>query len=297
MPNAKDRNIDFSKSFVIIPVHNRRETTLKCLSQLKSQGDLEAFQVVVVDDGSTDGTGEVIQKDYPQVHLLTGDGNLWWTGSVEMGMRYAFSKGADYFIWLNDDTLPEQDAISNLVKECNENQPCAIAAQCYNTGRPTYGGHVIRASGLYPITPSQNQTISVDTLCGNLTCIPRGAIEVSGFPSSCKTPHYHGDTLYTWKLKTHGFQILVTDKSRGICESNPGDPSWLNSNTPAVEIWKKIQTPKSPFYASGFFQFCIGIWGLPGILVFVQPYLRLICISTLKLLGLKKTFLFFEKEE
>ncbi|MEL6945455.1 MAG: glycosyltransferase, partial [Bacteroidota bacterium] len=87
-------------------MHNRKDITLKCLSRLKALGDLTRYSVIVVDDGSTDGTYEEIYESYPTVILLKGDGNLWWTGAIRMGMEYAYKQDADYIIWLNDDTLP-----------------------------------------------------------------------------------------------------------------------------------------------------------------------------------------------
>ncbi|MFP3345185.1 glycosyltransferase, partial [Halomonas sp. SIMBA_159] len=85
----------------IIPVHNRKNITLKCLETLKQCGDLDRYYTIVVDDGSTDGTSEAITNLYPEVTILTGDGNLWWTGAIRKGMEYAYERGAEYFIWLN----------------------------------------------------------------------------------------------------------------------------------------------------------------------------------------------------
>jgi GT2 family glycosyltransferase len=280
-----------SNIFIIIPVHNRKEITLKCLRQLGKNEDFQKFQVVVVDDGSTDGTGQAIQKTYPQVHLLTGDGNLWWTGAIEMGMRYAFNQGADYFIWLNDDTLPEQGAISNLVKECKENQPCAIAAQCYDEGTETYGGHVLSGLKHRPVCAPSRQRIAVDSLCGNCTCIPRSAVTICGYPPSKIAPHYQGDVIYTWRLKKNGFNIFVTGRSRAYCSKNIGDGSWLNSELSTFTLWKKLGTPKSPFYIPSFFFFCLSMWGPLGLLVFSSPYLRLSIISILRLLIPKQLLL------
>jgi len=69
--------------FIIIPVHNRREVTLACLANLQQTGDLANFQVVVVDDGSTDGTAEAVRSSYPEVKCLAmaicgGQGRSLW---------------------------------------------------------------------------------------------------------------------------------------------------------------------------------------------------------------------------
>jgi glycosyltransferase involved in cell wall biosynthesis len=47
---------------IIIPVHNRKAITLKCLETLQNNGDLDKYHVIVVDDGSTDGTSLAIQS-------------------------------------------------------------------------------------------------------------------------------------------------------------------------------------------------------------------------------------------
>ena len=82
--------MDKENVYIIIPVHNRKEITLKCLDTLKQNGDLDKYYVIVIDDGSTDGTSEAIQSLYPDVIILTGDGNLWWTGAIKKGMEYAY---------------------------------------------------------------------------------------------------------------------------------------------------------------------------------------------------------------
>ena len=70
-----------SKSlFIVIPVHNRKHFTRDCLLSLRKQ-TFQNFTIIVIDDGSSDGTGEMIQKEFPEVVLLHGDGNLWWTGN------------------------------------------------------------------------------------------------------------------------------------------------------------------------------------------------------------------------
>ncbi len=65
---------------IVTPVHNRKATTLQCLKSL-SRIDAEGLDihVVVVDDGSTDGTGDAIRAEYPEVEVVRGDGSLWVT--------------------------------------------------------------------------------------------------------------------------------------------------------------------------------------------------------------------------
>ena len=71
--------------YIVIPVFNRREETLRCLDSLVTQ-TYTNFIVIVVDDGSTDGVGDAVQAGYPDTIVLKGDGNLWWAGATNLGV-------------------------------------------------------------------------------------------------------------------------------------------------------------------------------------------------------------------
>ena len=77
---------------ILLTVHNRRDKTLKCLECLYRQLPLEEFtaDIYLTDDGCTDGTSEAVQEAFPNVHILSGDGNLYWN----QGMRLAWDAAA-----------------------------------------------------------------------------------------------------------------------------------------------------------------------------------------------------------
>ena len=74
----------------VMTCHNRKNKTLACLEKLINQDDIDNINlnIFLVDDGSIDGTGKAVKKNFPQVNLITGDGTLFWNG----GMRVAFEK-------------------------------------------------------------------------------------------------------------------------------------------------------------------------------------------------------------
>ena len=271
--------------FILIPVHNRRFLTLKCLNHLATQADLDLFQILVIDDGSTDGTSQAIKKQYPQVQVLKGDGGLWWTGAMELGMKYAYDRGAEYFVWLNDDTLPAAGAISALIALCTRRPRCIVAGQCYSDDgidQPTYGGFCHGWLKHSAIAAKPNQLQVCDSVNGNLVCLPRSVVSDIGYPPAKKAPHYHGETIYTWRAKQEGYTLLLSGDITARCAKNPGNPSWLRADTSIVELWQQFRSPKSPFYMSGFWHFCMALWGPLGMLIFVQPYGRLGIISLIK---------------
>ncbi|MCB0429128.1 MAG: glycosyltransferase family 2 protein [Flavobacteriales bacterium] len=94
----------------VIPTFNRKRELSQLLGQLKAQQQPDVrFNMVVVVDGSTDGTLEMLRDEYPEVHVVSGDGNWWFTRSINEGCRYAVEQlKSDIILTLNDDVqLPD----------------------------------------------------------------------------------------------------------------------------------------------------------------------------------------------
>ncbi|GAB3811541.1 hypothetical protein GCM10028895_01770 [Pontibacter rugosus] len=113
--------------YIVIPVFNRKNFTRECLKSLEAQTNKE-FKVVVVDDGSTDGTAEMLRDEFPQVDVLFGDGGLFWTASVNLGIQHALKSGADYVMTLNNDLEVSTDFIAQTYKWIKEKPEAIIGA-------------------------------------------------------------------------------------------------------------------------------------------------------------------------
>lgn len=96
--------------YVLIPVFNRLQHTRRVLECLRAQTCVGNMRIVVINDGSTDGTLEFLDSQ-SDVATLHGDGSLWWAGSIDLGLRYVLANActSDYVLFLNNDTwfLPE----------------------------------------------------------------------------------------------------------------------------------------------------------------------------------------------
>ncbi len=99
----------------LIITFNRKEVVKECiLSVLNSS--LKPDKVLVVDNGSTDGTPQFLKKEFPEVTLLSLDKNYGPAGGAERGQRYLYEEGYDFIWMLDDDAIIEKDALSNLIK-------------------------------------------------------------------------------------------------------------------------------------------------------------------------------------
>jgi GT2 family glycosyltransferase len=215
------------KTAILIPVHNRLSFTSKCLSNLndifKDMGEpASKFIVVVIDDGSVDGTKEWIINNYPETVILEGNGKLWWSGGINKGIKYAIDElGCNYVLWWNNDILCAADYFSSLLTIIDSNDSnIIIGSKVYYADVPekiwAMGGFFDTRSGLkYPIgtdeTDSEkfNQVIEVDWLPGMGTVIEKSVFEKIGYVNETDFPQYHGDSDFTFRAKLAGYPVKV----------------------------------------------------------------------------------------
>lgn len=237
--------------FVLIPVHNRKATTLACLTKLQQTGDLDRFTVVVIDDGSTDGTGPAIAAQFPQVVVLPGDGNLWWTGAMRRGMEYAMGQGARYCLWLNDDCYPDEGTLLQLIQFMAAHPKAIAAPVCRLASSGTLLENGCRQR--QRLTAQPGEVVEVESVTGYCVGIPRNVCEAIGYPDDRHFPHYSGDDMYTLKACRHGFKVcLVGDASvrlKGMVEGEHTFTSYLQARFPnAPSLQRVFLDKKSRYY-------------------------------------------------
>jgi len=274
-----------ARTWIVIPVYNRRVITLACLQCLRDDGLLGHMSVIVVDDGSTDGTTEAIRRDFPEVIIVPGDGNLWWTGAIALGMREAMRRDAEFICWLNDDTLPAAGALELLLDEVRRNGGIAGGVGILpGEDQPAYGGFRRGFRVLLTSLRPGNETVGCDALNGNLVCISREVVEQIGYPDAADLPHGYGDFDYTLRASRCGIPVRLVGAARCAAQPNLSTNyrSWLLSDVPLREIWGGLVRPGSFIYQPAMQRFYWRHWGLRGSFYCASILARLIAISIIR---------------
>ncbi len=119
--------------YIILPVHNRKVTTEKFIKSLVAQTYKE-FKLILVDDGSTDGTDKMVLSYIPDGIILKGDGNLWWAGGLQKGYEWLIlnAKNEDLCLLINDDTVFDENFLNIATKIFSNKNDTLLLAQCYS---------------------------------------------------------------------------------------------------------------------------------------------------------------------
>jgi GT2 family glycosyltransferase len=264
--------IDSNQVWIIIPVHNRHKTTICCLENLKKNNVLTDFRILVVDDGSKDGTTSSIQQYFPDVEVLAGDGSLWWTGAIALGMQYAFAQSAEYVIWLNDDCLPDPQALEILVNYMQSHPGVIAAPACYTEDRLTLIEN--GCQNQKRLTAQPGEVVPVQTLSGYCVGLPKQIYTKIGTPNAKRFPQYCGDDTYILKATRSGFKAHIIGDAK-VTLANLGEPEhgfipYIQarfSKHPTLE--NIFLTKKSRYYLPSQFFYYIEKYGWIGSALFL----------------------------
>lgn len=213
--------------FCIIPVRNRKEITKRCLEYLGVQ-DYPKLHTIVVDDGSTDGTGEYLaQCKRPNLTVLKGDGNLWWGGAMGLGMSYVsgLANDRDFILMLNDDVRIENNYVSILVNEGTKNIDSVIGSvnRDESTGDIFDCGYRIDFWGMRFLPLGCITGERVDAISGRGALLPYAAVRSVGIIRSNSFPHYLADLDYTCRIRERGWNLIVSLKAAVFVAAESSD--------------------------------------------------------------------------
>jgi GT2 family glycosyltransferase len=123
-----------SMIYILLPIHNRRISTQRFISCLKRQS-YKDYTLVLIDDGSTDGTEEMVRSQISSLKVIKGKGDWWWAGALQQGYSWLKRKEVDnnsIILIINDDTVFPDNFLERGEKILNDTSDSLLLAQCYS---------------------------------------------------------------------------------------------------------------------------------------------------------------------
>jgi GT2 family glycosyltransferase len=189
--------------------------------------------VIIVDDGSTDGTSESICECFPDVELIVADGTLWFTEGTNVGIRRALTRNPKYILLINDDQVFDADFLIYMV-ETAERHPRSVIGSLlllWNTPHRLFQVSPIWDTWAGGWRHWYSQTVwtvpesswKVDLIVGNCVLIPAEAFRNHGLMNSARYPNF-GDAEFTPRLRKDGWTLLIDPRARVFCQPNAPPP-------------------------------------------------------------------------
>lgn len=194
--------------YVVTSVHNRYQITEKFVDCLLRQ-TCSGIHLILVDDGSDDGTDQMVLKKMPNATILYGDGNLWWGGALHKAYQWLRDHGSDSdpVLISNDDTVFDETYLETGIRLLREYPDTLVAGSGYGmqSGKQLDGifTHSF-ADGTGHLMPPDSQANCASTRSLFLTV---GIWKKIGGMHPVLLPHYFSDFEFTIRGYRRGFAI------------------------------------------------------------------------------------------
>jgi len=259
--------------------HNRRDFTHRILKQIANIGTpYFKIEIIVVDDGSSDGTAEML-RDFKLLHLnivsvtiISGPGNWFWSKSMHTA-ETAANDESEAILWLNDDVNLYEDSFLRLRSYVDLYPEYILVGQCYDPlrERESFGGFKNVSKNPLKLTRviASDQIEQIDTFCGNFVYVPKQVHERVGLIDG-EFEHGHGDLDYGYRVSKSGEKAFSIPGFIGEC-SKDAEPEVLNRRQ-AIHYWNSRK--KSPIRSQ--IRFLKRHGGILWPVWCVSPYIRIL---------------------
>lgn len=210
---------------IIIVVYNNYPDTRDCLLSLDKL-DYKNYYTVVVDNGSTDHSGENIKENFHNVIVLRNNENLGYTGGCNTGIAYSCRElNIDYCLILNNDTVVDDEGfLASLIHSAEENATTGIVAPVvYDYESPDSiqcaGVHVNLRTGRARLIKQISQSpIWTEAIHGCAFLVKREVLEGVGTLDN-RFYLYWEETDYCLRVRKAGYQIMINPETRILHKS------------------------------------------------------------------------------
>jgi hypothetical protein len=184
------------------------------------------FKVVVVDNGSTDGSPDAVRAQYPSVIVLENGKNLGFGEGNNVGIRYSLKQGAEWIFLLNNDITVDPEMLTELMKAAMSDDMIGILSPkiyyysepnkiWYAGGKINYFTGIISHRGLREMDSGQyDQVEETDYITGCAFLIKRKVVESVGMFDPIYFPIYSEDADWSVRVQRAGYRLVYVPQAK-----------------------------------------------------------------------------------
>ena len=230
----------FPKVSIIILNWNGKEDTIECLESLKNI-TYPNYEILIVDNGSTDGSTEFFEKKYPSIEIIKNQENLGFAEGNNVGVYKVIERGTEYLLLLNNDTIVDPEFLTELVVVAESNERIGIVGpMIYFYDKKdviqSFGSKFIKFTGkIYTYgcglqdKGQFNKTEEKELITGCVMLINKEVIEKIGCFDPVYFAYWEDVDLCTRTLKSN-YKIVVTPKSKVWHKGSKSTGGYMNKN-------------------------------------------------------------------
>lgn len=214
----------YPKVNIIILNWNGKMDTIECINSLQ-RINYSNYKLLIVDNGSSDGSVEYFKKIYPYIELIENNTNLGFAEGNNIGITRALSQSTDYILLLNNDTVVAPNFLDELIKVAEKNPQIGIVGPTvYHYGKLNKiqfaGAKISLNTGrikLYRLNETDDgqfdELLDVDYVCG---CALLGKKELFEKIGSLNKYYfaYWEETEWCFRALKAGYKVVYAPKSK-----------------------------------------------------------------------------------
>lgn len=210
--------------YVVCGVFNHLEDTKRFLECIRKQ-NYSKVETFIVDDGSTDETAEYIERKYPKIVVLKGNGNLWWTGAIKWAIEEVLkvSQKGDFILIINNDCSFSKNYIRTLIQSSIKFKRAIVGSlavdkndqnSIYDAGMQIdweKGKFILlKPHYLNELLKGQLYQEKINILSTKGTFYPIEVFRKIGNFDQKHFPHYLSDYEFSYRAKENGFKLVLS---------------------------------------------------------------------------------------
>lgn len=221
---------EYPSVFAVVLNWNSYEDTVECIESL-GRTTYPRLNIVLVDNGSTDGSGDKLSLFFSQLHVIRLSSNKGYSAGNNEGIRFAVGRGAQYVLIINNDTIVEPGFLEPMVKVAQSSADVGMVtckAFFESDRQRTYGtgGYFskVRCGGIPLPRRKQDQECEVNFISGCILLVKKRVFEQSGFLNE-RFFMYCEDMEFSFRVQ-ECFKLMYTPRGVIYHKSGAGNRWW-----------------------------------------------------------------------